>query len=203
MIQVSFTKFLDFVAQTGEPKATTALQAWRQSNTPYDPAKDYHKRVRSLLVKSEQTGETPDWDAFIASQNPKKQKNFNETIELYTKWRSKQSNATWFQPPRGDWKSSEFQITVNPEIGLDIEGQKYAIKLFLNRNKLSRLKAQMGGLLMHEALSQANPNVSFSIFDVKVEKMHIFATASEKLEYLLIGETAHLSAMLSAIRGKE
>ncbi len=35
----SFTKFLDFTTQNGVPKA---ISAWRQSNTPYDPATDYH-----------------------------------------------------------------------------------------------------------------------------------------------------------------
>ncbi|WP_306006519.1 hypothetical protein [Aquicoccus porphyridii] len=201
MIRVSFTKFLDFVAQTGEPKATTALQAWRQSNTPYDPRQDYHKRIRNLIVDSEKSGSSPNWDEFIANQNPKKQKNFRETADLYQKWRDKHSEVSWFTPPRGDWQSSEFQITVNPELGLVIDGKKHVIKLFLNKNKLSRLKAQMAGLLMHETLATNSLGTEFSVFDVKAEKLHTFTEASEKLSYLLVGETAHLSAMLEAIRG--
>lgn len=61
MIRVSFTKFLDFIAQTGEPKATTALQAWRQGNTPYDPRFDYHKRIRSQIIDREKTDIEPNW----------------------------------------------------------------------------------------------------------------------------------------------
>lgn len=201
MIRVSFTKFLDFVAQTGEPKATTALQAWRQSNTPYDPARDYHRRVRRAIVDFEKSGDLPDWAEFIAAQNHKKQKNFQETIDLYLKWRGGYGEVEWFLPPKNDWLASEFQITVNPELGLRLDGDKYAIKMFLNKNKLSKLKAQMAGLLMHKTLSADAPNTKFAIFDVKAEALHVFNGASEKLTYLLIGETAHLSAMLGAISG--
>lgn len=200
MIRVSFTKFLDFVAQTGEPKATTALQAWRQSNTPYDPKRDYHKRIRDLIVDAEKSGTSPDWATFISDQNPKKQNNYQETAEHYQKWRDKRPNVSWFSPPRGDWKAGEFQININPELGLSIDGKKHTIKLFLNKNKLSKLKAQMAGLIMHETLSNHASECAFSIFDVKAETLHTFAGASEKLQYLLIGETAHLSAMLHAIR---
>ncbi|MEP2889954.1 hypothetical protein [Tateyamaria sp.] len=200
MIRVSFTKFLDFVAQNGEPKATTALSAWRQSNTPYDPATDYHRRVRQTIINYEKTQNVPDWDAFIEAQNPKKQKNFKDTAERYVKWRKKTNEIQWFDPPKADWSSSEFQISVNPELGLVLDGQKTAIKLFLNRNKLSKLKAQMAGLLMQQALGTNNEGTKFAIFDVKADSLHVYSGASEKLSYLLVGEAAHLSAMLSAIR---
>ncbi|MBO9400223.1 hypothetical protein [Shimia sp. R9_3] len=166
MIRVSFTKFLDFVAQTGEPKATTALQAWRQSNIPYDPKRDYHRRIRQLLVNYEKTGQEPDWEAFVDSQNPKKQKNFQETIDCYTKWRSKNEVVSWFDPPKEDWSRDEFKLHINPEMGLEIDGERHAIKLFLNNNKLSRLKAQMASLIMHQALSDKSPETRFSIFDI-------------------------------------
>ncbi|WP_406645778.1 hypothetical protein QEZ52_17585 [Aliisedimentitalea scapharcae] len=114
-----------------------------------------------------------------------------------------QNALNWFDPPKGEWSTAEFQLSVNPEMGLIIDGQKHAIKMFINKNKLSRLKAQMGGLLMSKALSIKAPNTKFSIFDIKQKQLHTFAAPSEKLEYLLIGEAAHLSAMLSAIRGNE
>lgn len=202
MIRVSFTKFLDFVAQTGEPKATTALQAWRQSNTPYDPTRDYHKRVRELIVDFSKTATEPDWEGFVAAQNPKKQKNFKETIERFRSWRKSHKIALWFDPPRGEWKTDEFFVPVNPELGLELDGQRHAIKLFLNNTPLSKLKAQSGGLIMHSCLHHEAANVKFSIFDIKAGKFHTFGRATEKLEYLLIGERAHLSAMLSAIRTK-
>lgn len=202
MIRVSFTKFLDFVAQTGEPKATTALQAWRQSNTPYDPTRDYHKRVRELIVDFSKTKIEPNWEAFVDAQNPKKQKNFSETIERFRTWRKAYKSIAWFDPPRSEWKTEEFFVAVNPELGLELDGQRHAIKLFLNNNPLSKLKAQSGGLIMHSCLHQVARDTKFSVLDIKAGKFHTFGKATEKLEYLLVGERAHLSAMLSAIRSK-
>ncbi|WP_206540046.1 hypothetical protein [Leisingera sp. ANG-DT] len=191
---------MDFVAQTGEPKATTAVQAWRQSNTPYDPTRDYYRRVRTELINYEKTGEERDWEEFVASQNPKKQKNFERIISSYMNWRDKHSDIDWFVPPRGEWASAEFQLTINPEMGLTLDGQRHAIKLFFNKNKLSKLKAQMAGLIMDKALSDIAPNTKFAIFDINEKKLHTYEGSSDKLKYLLVGETAHLSAMLNAIR---
>ena len=201
MIRVSFTKFLDFVAQKGEPKATTALSAWRQHNTPYDPRYDYHKRVRDLLINYEKTQNEPDWDDFVSTQNAKKQSNYEDTIKCYRSWRKSYSDFTWFTPPKAKWSTSEFEVSVNPELGLILDGKRIAIKLFINRNKLSPLKANMAGLLMHQALFPTAPNINYGVLDVKQKKLHVFSSATEKLEFLLVGESAHLSAMLEAIRG--
>lgn len=92
---------------------------------------------------------------------------------------------------------------MNPELGLELDGQRHVVKLFLNKNKLSKLKAQMAGLLMHESLSGDSTASKFSIFDVKSNNFHTFDGASEKLNYLLVGEAAHLSAMLNAIRSSD
>lgn len=200
MIRVSFTKFLDFTAQSGVPKATTAISAWTQSNTPYDPATDYHRRVRQALVNFERTSSAPDWDAFVSEQHPKKQKNFKDTVERYLKWRGKYKELSWFNPPAADWSSTEFSVKVNPEIGLKLDGRKTAIKLFINRNKLSKLKAQIAGRMMYEALEVRSPDTDFAILDIKADKLHILTNDTEKLRYLLIGEAAHLSAMIAAIR---
>jgi hypothetical protein len=200
MTRVSFTKFLDFSASNGEPKAEAALSAWRQSNTPYDPVRDYHKRMREALKTTERSGLNPDWPAFISGQAPKKQANFSDTVEKYSAWRDGYEAVTWFEPPRANWSSTEFHVVVNPELGLVLDGQRHAIKIFLNRKPLSRLKAQVGGLMMHQALAQAAPGCHFSIFDVKAETFHTFNGATEKLQYLLIGEAAHMSAIISAVR---
>ena len=201
MIRVSFTKFLDFTAQNGVPKATTAISAWTQSNTPYDPATDYHRRIRQKIIGFEKTSVEPDWEDFLSEQHPKKKTNFRDTIDRYTKWRARHQNIEWFEPPTAQWDSSEFSVKVNPELGLILDGQKTAIKLFINRNKLSKLKAQIAGRMMHEALEKNAPNTRFAILDIKADKLHILTNENEKLGYLLIGEAAHLSAMIAAIRG--
>ena len=81
-----------------------------------------------------------------------------------------------------------------------MDGQRFAIKLYLNRNKLSALKAQMAGLLMEDALSDSFENCRFAVFDIKAGQFHVYHGASEKLRYLLIGEAAHMSAIIGAVR---
>ena len=200
MPRVSLTKFLDFIAQTGEPKAGTAISAWTQSNSIYDPKRDYHKRVREALIAAQKSDVAPNWEKFLEEQNAKKQKNFRQTIVSFEEWRTTYDQVSWFAPPRANWNAAEFHITVNPELGLRLDGKNYAIKLYLNRTKLSKLKAQTGCLLMSEALADLEPSTSFAIFDVKGETFHEFQGASEKLRLNLLGEAAHMSAIIAAIR---
>ncbi|MEM7751961.1 MAG: hypothetical protein AAF230_01020 [Pseudomonadota bacterium] len=201
MIRVSFTKFLDFIAQTGEPKAETAISAWRQSNTPYDPKRDYHKRMRTALIEALRNGQSPNWEEFIELQNEKKRKNFSDTITKFEEWKETYSSIHWFEPPRATWSSTEFQITVNPELGLSLDGNRVVVKLYLNRVRISSLKAQTGGLIMEQALRPLVENsTSFAVYDIKAERFHLFDGASEHLRYNLIGESANMSAIIGAVR---
>jgi len=199
MISISLTKFLDFTAQTGEPKVTSAFNAHKQSNQPYDPAKDYHRRVRTELVRFEKTGEEIDWAAFIAGQNPKKQKNYEASIDAYFSWRAKLNQPKWVEPQRATWTAPSFVVRVNPELGLEIEGIKYNVKIYLNKAKLSRLKSKVGCLLMAQAFGEDSTR-RHAILDVRAGQFHIHSKPTEKLNYLLLGEAAHMSAILDAIK---
>lgn len=202
MINVSFTKFLDFVAQTGEPKATSAEQAWRQSNTPYDPAKDYHKRMREALIEQERAGQEIDWEIFISAQNPKKQANFQDTVAKYSEWRDKFGSAIWFDPPRSTWAAGEFSVNINPELGLQTQKAKHVIKLYINKTGLSKLKAQVAGLIMLDQFG-ASQGINYSVLDVKASKLFVMGKPTDKLRLLLLGEIAHLNAMLKSLAGKQ
>lgn len=202
MLRVSFTKFLDFVAQSGEPKAGTAIEVWSQSDTPYDPKKDYHRRVREYIIRLEKGSAEFDQDEFILQQNSKKQENYKKALDQYFKWRNSYIDVEWRPPARGIWSNSEFEVSVNPELGLELDCEPHFIKLYFKSPALSALKAQMGCLLMHKALAIEHPKVKLSILDIRLGRLHTYAKANDKLEYLLLGETAHMAAMLAAIRGR-
>ena len=201
MVRISFTKFLEFTASTGETKGETALSAYRQSNTPYDPIRDFHKRVRQAIVVAERQGSIPDWEPFISAQSSRKQANFEDTLQKHQNWRGGFEQIEWFEPPKSNWNGTEFYVTVNPELGLILDGAPFAIKLFFNRKRLSAQRAMAGGLMMQQALSSAAPEgCRYAILDIKAEQFHTFEGASEAFQYALIGEEAHLSAIINAVR---
>lgn len=202
MLRVSFTKFLDYLASSGEPKARSAVTAWRQSNQEYDPKRDYHKRVREFLINWEKQGSEPDIEEFIDNQNQKKKKNYKDTIDKYKLWKADKS-IEWFKPPRKDWKHSNFSVTLNPELGLKIDGVQHVIKIYLNKNKLSQLKIGAATSLMQKNLSdKVGVGTKFAIFDVKAGEFHVHNQTTEEMRLLLIGEAAHFAAILEDIRSR-
>jgi len=197
---VGFTKFLDFTAQTGSAKAASALAAFYQSGNMQTSRTHYYENLREALIAAERSGKYTDWEQFIASQKEDAQEFIRDALIKFYKWKSNYTSAAWYEPPKQIWALQEFDVNINPEIGLILDGEIYAIKLYLNNKKLSNLKAQAGGLIMQNMFSEIYPATKFAILDVKSETFHVFNGASERLDYLLIGEAAHMSAILSAAK---
>ena len=200
MKHVGFTKFLEFTAQTGSAKAASALAAYNHDTSTITPRTHYYENLREALVKAEKTGGYYDWEAFITDQREEAQHLTRDALIKYYKWKSNYASAAWYDPPKQVWALPEFDVNINPEIGLILDGEVYAIKLYLSNKKISNLKAQAGGLIMEKMFRDRCPDTKFAILDVKAEKFHVFHGASERLDYLLIGETAHMSAIMSAAK---
>ena len=200
MKQVRFTKFLEFTAQTGGSKAASALSIFHQKKSTRDDRHNYYTKIRTAIVLAEKNGIQPDWESFIQEQNEDLQSNFHEIITKFYDWKNSYASVDWFDPPSDVWKSSEFGVNINPELGLKLNGVKYAIKLYLNNTKLSSLKAQAGGLLMQKVFEASNPNTRFAIFDIKAGELHVFQGVTERLNFLLIGEAAHMFAIMMAAK---
>lgn len=200
MKHVGFTKFLDFTAQTGSAKAASALAAFYQSGNMQNSRTHYYENLREALITAERSGKYTDWEEFIREQKEEAQEATRDALIKFYKWKSNYASAAWYEPPKQIWALQEFDVNINPEIGLILDGEVYAIKLYLNNKKLSDLKAQAAGLIMENMFSEQYPAIKFAILDVKAEKFHVFNGASERLDYLLIGEAAHMSAILSAAK---
>jgi hypothetical protein len=199
---VGFTKFLDFTAQTGSAKAASALTAFYQSGNMQNSRTLYYENLREALITAERSGKYTDWEQFVGEQKDDAQELTRDALIKYYKWKSNYTSAAWYEPPKQIWALPEFDVNINPEIGLILDGEVYAIKLYLNNKKLSNLKAQAGGLIMQNMFGDMYPDTKFAILDVKAEQFHVFYGASDRLEYLLIGEAAHMSAILSAAKQK-
>ena len=171
MAQISLTDFLDIVSKSGRPKATKVRQV--RERPDYEPAFDFYKPFREYVVEMHRTAQPRAALAGILPglSDPKKSRSYPALIDGYKKWWGRKKLA-WFSPPKGVYSAGAFEIIVNPELGLEINGQRHIIKLYLKTDSLSAFKVEVvTDLLEHQLRPQAHPEDRFAVLDVRGAKL--------------------------------
>ena len=122
---VSLTVFVDFVSKSGTPKATVVRQ-WKNKDD-YSIATDYYKRIRDAIIEFHRTG--TQISNLAAGAATHKRANYHAVAKGHKKWVGKK-NLVWLEPPSGVWVQDDLEVSVNPELGLEVEGVPHLIKLY-------------------------------------------------------------------------
>ena len=122
-----------------------------------------------------------------------------EAIKGYKSWLGKKSVA-WFQPPREELSVSGIDLMVNPEIGLNINGQRHIIKLYFKADKLTKFKTDVITCAMEDTLrSKAKPADLMTVVDVRRGRHFSGAGPSAKLSGMLGAELAYIGYLWSSM----
>lgn len=171
MPQISLTDFVDIVAKSGRPKATKVRQV--KERPDYEPALDFYKPLREHLAELHRSGgkKAEVSDVMVMLTDPKKIKNYPALVDGYKKWWGRKE-LSWFTPPRDLYSTAGFDIMVNPELGLAINGERHIIKLFLKNEALTSFKTEVIIDLMEFQLrKKAHPTDKFGVLDVRESKL--------------------------------
>ncbi len=200
MPHISLTEFVDFVAKSGTPKLTHVRTVKQHHLTGYDPRTDFYKSFRDGLISYHKYGQSkPALDQLVANQSDvKKQTTYPELLKGYKKFLGRKS-LRWFAPPHKDWTLSGLTISINPELGLDINGTRHAIKLYFKAEKLTKLRMDAVTQLMHNVLYDCPTSTKFSILDVRNGKLLSCPVPQPSLMPLLEGEALSFAAMYAQI----
>lgn len=188
-IEISLTDFIDFVNKTGSQKLN---QVKKLKNRPaYEPYADFYKPLREKIQTIHKKGqEKEELDNLLTTlTDDKKKANFPPLIEGYKKfWGRKKIN--WFQPPFKSWKIGDIEIRINPELGLEYNGQFYVVKLYFKDDKIQSYQINQILTLMEDQLRNKvnEPEVSFAILDIRKAKLYPQKDKSLELIPLLLGE---------------
>ena len=150
---VSLTVFVDFVSKSGTPKATVVRQ-WKNKDD-YSVATDYYKRIRDAIIELHRTGTQISNLAAGAAKH--KQVNYHAVAKGHKKWVGKK-NLVWFEPPSRVWVQDDLEVSVNPELGLEVEGVPHLIKLYFKADKLAKNRVDLITHLMSVTLGKRMPS---------------------------------------------
>jgi hypothetical protein len=193
MPKLSLTDFVDVVSKAGSPKITKVKQI--KNRPPYQPATDFYKAFREGLINLHATGkDRSSLDLIVPKLSDlKKVTNYPELIDGYKKWWGKKSIG-WFNPPRGTYTSSGFDIAVNPELGLIIDGKRVVVKLYNKAEPVNKYLIDMVPLLMELVLrASCEPADAVALLDVRKGKLHYLSVNPATAKFGLDAEMAYIA----------
>ncbi|WP_152004096.1 hypothetical protein [Desulfoluna spongiiphila] len=88
-------------------------------------------------------------------------------------------------------------ISVNPELGVTVNGQEYLIKLYMKSEPLNTYRVRVLTYLMEIALtSSVSPNTKMAVLDVRNSKLFEGKIGNDPtLHASLVGEMSYISSV--------
>jgi len=199
MLKITLSDAVDVISKSGSPKATKVSQI--KNRQPYHPAIDYYRTLRLSLAEIHSNGrDRRAVDAILpAITDPKKLDNYHAAIEGYKKWWGRK-NVGWFVPPRAEYTSGDVSVRVNPDLGLDLDGTRYLIKLYMKDEKLEKLRIDPALVLMELALRPvAQPGDRVALLDVRKSKLHVLGVDVAKNKPMVDAELGYIAALWPSV----
>lgn len=197
MLSITMTTFVDFVSATGTARLTKVRQAKQFYGAPWAPERDFYKPFRDRVDDLFNAG----WDAqklresLAGVTDPKKVDNYEECREGLTKWVGRKT-ITALPARRSTWTGGALQVSVNPELHVEIDGKPYLIKLYMKSDALSKPKANTS---LHLLGKKAAAGTTVGVLDVRRSKLFVPTVNIAGMDALLKAEATALVSLWEAI----
>lgn len=198
MSKVSTTQLIDVVSKAGVSKASAVRRIERQMAEPYTPAKDHYKIIRNAIIDGHARNilKKRMEEAVGAVHDPVRLVSYPTIANHYVRWVGRKV-LNWYCPPRAEYGYAGVTVSVNPELGLMINGEPHIIKLYFKEDPLKKLHVEVIGALMSCVLPR-NAFERVSVLDVRRQKLHVFDPAQTKANMAMVNaELAYISDMWS------
>lgn len=196
MVKLTLTSFIDFVHKSGTPKITCVRKLKDQYGVDYKIEHDYWRLLREKIVQVFKD-DKPLEDLYSVTEEVRKRDklvNFQICIRGIIKY-AERKRIKWIEVNKGVWVHGDLVVSVNPELGLEIDGKKYAVKLYFKADELTKRRAECIFRLMENAFDKARRGYIPAILDCRNAKLIIKTKDISDIDVLLHGEAASLLEM--------
>lgn len=190
--RISLTDFVDFVARPGMSAKLSKVREIKHRG-PYSTGGDLYRPVREAVIRTH-AGGRDKWDIRDLLARHQHEDRLEALADAYIGWWG-QRRLEWFEP---GWQIGSLQglpISVNPELGLDIDGRPHLVKLYFKENPLPQPLADVAARLMARVLADQSPrDAAMAVLDVRRRRLYCM-TARPDLDVLLDAEVAAFGAL--------
>lgn len=202
-MRLSLTEFVDVVSKVGARKASLVATIKVRSLEDYSPGKDFYKQLRDAIVALHKANEPKHrLDSVLFSVTEKNRRSrYAKLVPAYKAWLGKK-HVRWIQPTTALYQHGDVFVAVNPEVGLEINGVRYVIKLYFKTELLEKQGAALITALMAASLPSDNAT-QFAVLDVERGKLHV--KPDKPIEPILAmanAELAYVAHLLSSLGDK-
>jgi hypothetical protein len=196
---VALTTFMDFVVASGTRRITCVRKAKKQYGQKYDPRTDFYKPLREGIVEIHKTGGDMSRLANVLAKvtDPKKLTSYPKCLSGYSECLADKSTVYVPFKPR-IWHSSGLDVRVSPEVMLEIDGERFAIKLYFKAEPIPQ-SAIAPMLRMIELSVPKSAEAKPAVIDLQRAKMHTRDKLDPNLDALLLAEAASFAVLWDAL----
>lgn len=195
MPNLSLTDLVDVFSRNGISKATKVAEI--KNRKSYNPAVDFYKPLRDGLIKISRNNEPKiSLDNLLDTiSDPKKISNYAEAIEGYKKWWGRKQIG-WFDPLRTTYTHNSVGVSINPELGLYINGSKHVVKLYLKSDPLTKLRIDLiTGLMEISLRPQCVDGEKLALLDVRQARLFIASESIKPTKAIVDAELAYIASL--------
>jgi len=128
-IRITFESFIDFTLKPDSLKPSF-IRSLQSGAFPLRP--DTWEPVREVITEVVCGGEPIKRLYSVINQAPNECRiNYSRAVSGFDRFFAGAGDSTGFVPPKAFWVRDELVVSVNPEIGIVINGIPYVIKLYL------------------------------------------------------------------------
>lgn len=196
MIRLPLTSFVDFVQATGMARVATLKKAQKQKGKGYAKEKDYYMLLRGRLIGVLKDSRHID-ELFIAVERtgvPHKKKNYKECISGITTF-IRTNNIKWCGSVSGEWGYGGLSVNVNPELGLEIGGIKYAVRVYFKKDELMKIGKDSILYLIDHVIEKSKSDHVPAILDARSGKFITKSNVNPLFSVVLESEAAAVVSM--------
>jgi hypothetical protein len=195
MHRISLTDFVDIVSKSGTPKATNVAKVKHRPG--YEPATDFYKPLRNRITETHRNSlSITNLDKLLPTlSDSKKIKNYPAIVKGYSTWWGKKT-LQWFEPFSDSFVQHEIAVSINPELGLVINGQPHLIKLYFKADPLTRNRIDIVTHLMEVCLRKhCQEGEVMAVLDIRNGKLFSPKVPIPSLSATLDAELAYIAAL--------
>lgn len=195
--KVPMTTFMDFVSKAGTTKVTV-VRGFKKGE--YGPAMDFYKAVREAIVDVHAGGKPKTaLDLVLGGlKDPKKVAHYPPIVAGHKKFWGKRKLG-WFKPPKADWTGGGLTVSVNPELGLEIDGVPHIVKLYFKEPRLAKKSLPIMTRLLEKGLALGSATPALAILDVRRAALHVAPPPPVGIDAMLASEAAYFANLLASI----
>ena len=182
-VVISLTTFIGYVAATGRGKTTAVTRARAQYDQGYAKEKDFWLPLRhAIMAAHERDGVLVSLDDLKGSVSPSKAASYTEAIAGYKRWVGKRQLRSRGQR-HYDWRHGDLVVKVNPELDVDLNDARTLVKLYFNKDALSRTRLD---LALHVLRVTTPRGARAAIVDVRRAKIYAADVAHDSVMATLL-----------------